>query len=81
MKSQRDFASGCITLYFSLTSALYCGGQGHAPAALFSRNDPSIHFTGGLMGLSFGLDRYRKLSPQQELEPRTDKTPPILSTL
>ena len=37
-------------------------GQQHAPAALYPRERPSIHCTGGWVGLKAGLDG-RKISP------------------
>jgi len=39
-------------------------GQQHAPAALYPRERPGTHFTGGWVGRRTGLDRGKNLSPQ-----------------
>ena len=38
-------------------------GQQHAPAVLYTRDIPGIHFTGGLVGLRAGLDGAENLVP------------------
>jgi len=42
--------------------------QQHAPAALYPRERPSIHFTGGRVGPRAGLDG-RKISSPPEFDP------------
>jgi hypothetical protein len=42
-------------------------GQQHAPAALYPRERPGIHFTGGWVGPRAGLDG-RKISSQPEFD-------------
>ena len=46
-------------------------GQRHAPAALYPRERPVTHCTGGWMGPRAGLDRCRKSRPPQGFDPRT----------
>jgi len=43
-------------------------GQQHAPAALYSRERPNTHFTGGWLGPRAGLDR-RKISSPPGFDP------------
>jgi len=38
-------------------------GQQHAPAALYPRERPGTHFTGGWVGLRAGLDGRKISSP------------------
>ena len=45
-------------------------GQQHAPAALYFRERPGTHFTGGWMGPRAGLDG-RKISSPPGFHPRT----------
>ena len=45
-------------------------GQRHAPAALYLRERPGTHFTGGWVGLRAGLDG-RKISFPPGFDPRT----------
>ena len=45
-------------------------GQRHAPAALYPRERPGTHCTGGWVGPRTGLDR-RKILPQPGFDPRT----------
>ena len=46
-------------------------GQRHAPAAVYSRERPGTHCTGGWMGLRAGLDRCGKSRPPPGFDPRT----------
>jgi len=46
-------------------------GQSHAPAALYPRERPGTHCTGGWVGPGAGLDRLRKISPPPGFDPRT----------
>ena len=46
------------------------GGQQHAPVALYPREGPDTHFTGGCVGLMAGLDG-RKISSPTGNRPRT----------
>jgi len=49
-----------------LTTALEgVKGQRHAPAALYPRERPGTHFTGGSVGLRAGLDRCGKSRPHR----------------
>jgi len=43
-------------------------GQQHAPAALYPRERPGTHFTGGWVGLRAGLDG-RKISSPPGFDP------------
>ena len=43
-------------------------GQQHAPAALYPRDRPGTHFTGGWVGPMAGLDG-RKISSPSEFDP------------
>jgi hypothetical protein len=45
-------------------------GQLHAPAALYPREGPGTHYTGGWVGPRAGLDR-SKISPPPGFDPRT----------
>ena len=45
-------------------------GQRHAPAALYSRERPSTHCTGGWVGPRAGLDRCGKSRPHRDSIPR-----------
>ena len=40
-------------------------GQQHAPAALYLRERPGTHFTGGWVGPRLGLDGQKIASPQK----------------
>jgi len=44
-------------------------GQQHAPAALYPRERPGTHFTGGWVGPRAGLDGCRKSRPQRDWIP------------
>ena len=44
-------------------------GQSHAPAALYPRERPSIHSTGGWVGPRAGLDRCGKSRPHRDSIP------------
>ena len=44
-------------------------GQQHAPAALYPRERPGTHFTGGWVGPSAGLDGCGKSRPQRDSIP------------
>ena len=46
-------------------------GQRHAPAALYTRERPSTHCTGGWVGARAGLDRCGIISPPLGFDPRT----------
>jgi len=48
-----------------MTAALEGGesGQQHAPAALYPKERPGTHFTGGWVGPRAGLDRQKFSSP------------------
>ena len=46
-------------------------GQCHAPAALYPRERPGTHCTGGWVGPRAGLDRCRKSRPPPGFDPRT----------
>ena len=51
-----------VQLYSSMTAALErVSGQQHAPAAIYPRERPGTHFTGGWVGPRAGLDG-RKIS-------------------
>jgi hypothetical protein len=48
------------------------GGQHHAPAAFYPREKPGIHFTGGWVGPSAGLDVCEKSRPHRDFfDPQT----------
>jgi len=52
-----------------MTAALEgVSGQQHAPAALYPREGPGSHFTGGWVGPRAGLDG-RKISPSSGFDP------------
>ena len=58
-----------VQLYSSMTSALKgVSGQQHAPAALYHRERPGTHFTGGWVGPRAGLDG-RKISSPSGFDP------------
>ena len=46
-------------------------GQRHAPDALYPRETPGTHCTGGWVGPRAGLDRCRKIFPHPAFDPRT----------
>jgi len=46
-------------------------GQRHAPAAIYTRERPSTHCTGGWVDPSAGLDRCGKSRPPPGFDPRT----------
>jgi len=46
-------------------------GQRHAPAALYPRERPGTHCTGGWVGPSTGLDRCGNLAPPPGFDHRT----------
>ena len=46
-------------------------GERHAPAALYPRERPGTHCTGGWVGPRAGVDRRGKISPPPEFDPRT----------
>jgi len=46
-------------------------GQRHAPAALYPRERPGTHYTGGWVGTRAGLDRCGKSRPHRNSIPRT----------
>ena len=46
-------------------------GQRHAPAALYAREKPVTHCTGGWVGPKAGLDMWGKSHPPLGLDPRT----------
>jgi len=46
-------------------------GQRHAPAALYPRERPGTHCTGGWVGPWAGLDRCGKSRPPPGFDPRT----------
>ena len=46
-------------------------GQHHAPAAIYPRERPGTHCTGGWVGLRAGLDRCGKSRPPPGFDPRT----------
>ena len=53
-----------------MTAALEgVSGQQHAPAALYPRERPGTHFTGGWVGPRAGLERCGKSRPQQDSIP------------
>jgi hypothetical protein len=45
--------------------------QQHAPAALYPRERPGTHFTGGWVGPQGRSGQVRKISPTQGFDPRT----------
>jgi len=47
-------------------------GQQHPPAALYPREKPGTHFTGGWVGPRVGLDG-RKISSPPGFDPGTEK--------
>jgi len=54
-----------------VTKALEGGeGQRHAPAALYPRERPGTHYTGGWVGPRAGLDRSGKSRPPLGFNPR-----------
>ena len=46
-------------------------GQRHAPAALYPRERPGTHCTGGWVGPRAGLDRCEKSRPPPGFDPRS----------
>jgi len=56
-----------------MTAALEGGvsGQQHSPAALYPRERPDTHFTGGWVGPRAGLDMCGKSRPPTGFDPRT----------
>jgi len=53
-----------------MTAALEgVSGQQHAPAALYPRERPGTHFTGGWVGPRAGLERCGKSRPQRDSIP------------
>ena len=46
-------------------------GRRHAPAALYPRERPGTHFTGGWVGPRDGLDRCGKSPPPPGFDPQT----------
>jgi hypothetical protein len=44
-------------------------GQRHAPAAIYPREEPGTHCTGGWVGPRAGLDRCGKSRPYQDSIP------------
>jgi len=46
-------------------------GQRYAPAALYPRERPGTHCTGGWVGSRDGLKRYKKSLPPPAFDPRT----------
>jgi hypothetical protein len=56
-------------------------GQRHAPAAVYSRESPGTHYTGGQLDPRFGLDRQGKFRPQREFFIINQKLHVLLATL
>ena len=60
---------GIALLYFRPLHQKGVRGQRHAPAALYPRERPGTHCTGGWVGLRAGLDWCVKISPHRDSIP------------
>ena len=54
---------GIALLFHDRGTRRWVSGQQHAPAALYSRERPGTHFTGGWVGPMAGLDGRNNLVP------------------
>ena len=59
----RGVGRGIALLFHDRGTRRWVSGQQHAPAALYPRERPGTHFTGGWMGHKTGLDGWKISSP------------------